>query len=601
MNKTSPKRKKKNTKVPFIPENVDEMKLKRWVGTIPIISQQELLMGQDANSNPDPWILASFGKKIPHNSLPRMSMESRHVDFKNDGTIKEIREFSASEKKLFGTWKKGGNMIFSGAKGGRGSRTMQMVWPKYWLNPYQYQDYVILQDIYSNTIAGRIIDTLVYFTIANGIKPKLEPRDKSQYKDDEEMQKALDDNQFVIDALVEIDKSVSSSGEAKGFDTLRESQNQKYVPFYSQNAEDKHNTFDTPLQNKWSAVLTLSLTFGRNVIIPTIDEDDNEVIVAYEGKSYTFKDIPKILKVIHPRDLGFNHISPQTWRLLGIQLYNSNWILRPDQMMFFEWNSNNPVYGAMFYGYSLMQSMMGSGRALRRIIEVDFPLIAKTRWSGMYWLFFKRQGEGLMTAQQEHQAILGNIRPDGINISLEDNPETDVRVEKIDLDPKIAELIEMARFLIQYMMSQVGMPQGLLFGEETLNRAVLIGKIRSFIQGPIRKYRKWFLQGITDQWYKRMMVTLAQQDNKFKKVWNDFDVIADVEDFHLEDWQELVQAVLMLSQINPLDNEEVGKLLGIDNYLAKIDETKERPPMPGKGGMTVTTPEGKQFGVSDSK
>ncbi len=557
-------------------------KYPRHVSSIPITTFADAVVASESGN--DPFIQKYMGKKIPNNYIPRMQMQPRNVIFDKDTLqIKSIKAFTAAEKKKFGA-----------ALKVKGSKRVHFIWPKYWLNHYQYQDYVILQDNYANTIAGRIIDVLVYFTLGNGIKPKLVPKHRDQFKSDEELVKALEDNQWMLDILLAIDRDVSTSSDPQPFKSNEQFQDE-YIPFYSDDESKIKNSYDTPLQQKWAAILTLALNFGREVAIPEIDPDDNEVKV----QDKTYKNIPKIMKVIHPRDLGFNHVSPRTWKLLGIQLYNSNWILRPDQMMFFEWNPHNPVYGAMYYGFALPQSMIGSARALRRIIEVDFPLIAKTRWSGMYWIFFKRKGEGLMTAEAEHTAILNSIRLDGINISLEDEPNDDVRIERLDLDPKIIELIEMARFLIQYMMAQVGMPQGLMFDEQALNRATLIGKIRSFIQGPIRKYRQWFLEAVSQQWYARMIQTLLPQDERIAKLLEDFDVVADVEDFKLENWPELVQAFLVLSQLNPFKNEEIGKFLNIENYESKIDPDAEKPPLPGgAGGMKITAPDGKEFGVS---
>jgi len=579
----------------LVKKGIDPLKVIRAVGAIPITEFAEFAMGGDAKH--DPFIMRNLGKKIPRDWTPRMEQVPRNIEInsKTHQITKNVA-FTAAEKKKWGTFK-----VPDVKQAAKGIGAV-FLWPKYWLNPYQYQDYIIFQDNYANTIAGRIIDIIVYFTLANGVKPKLEPRDRTKFKTDEELQKALEKNEWLLDTIEQIEKNISGNGEPKPFVSIDDQKNLKYIPFYNVQANSETATYDTHLQQKWASACTLGLTYGRTAVVPNVDELDDKVTVNIGGSEKTYQGIPKVLQLIHPRDLGFNHVDPRTWKLLGLQLYNSNWILKPDQMIFWEWNPNNPVYGSLFYGYSLQQSMMGSARSLRRIIEVDFPLIAKTRWSGMYWIFFKRKGEGLVTAEQEHQAILKNIRLDGINISLEDDPMNDVKIEKIDLDPKINELIEMCRFLIQYMMAQVGMPQGLLFGEEALNRATLIGKLKSFIQGPIRKYRKWFLDGLTEQWYARLAETLALQDDKIKEILKDFNVIADVEEFVLEDWSDLIQPFMMLSQLNPFKDEEVGKMLHIDNYQSLIDPDKE-PPMMSNGGFgkqTVTNEKGKSFTVSDS-
>lgn len=584
----------------LVKKGIDPLKIIRAVGGIPITEFAEFAMGGDGKH--DPFIMKNYGRKIPKDWTPRMELQPRNIEINTKtNVISKNQAFTAAEKKKWGTFTKEksivGTLEAAKAKGIGGV----FLWPKYWLNPYQYQDYIILQDNYANTIAGRIIDIIVYFTVANGIKPKLEVKDKTKFKDDEEIVKAMEEAEWVLDAIEQVEKHISATGLPKPFVTIdSDTEKVKYIPFYNVEANPDTPTYDTPLQAKWASACTLGLTYGRTAVVPNVDENDNEVTTMINGKEKKYIGIPKILQLIHPRDLGFNHVDPRTWRLLGLQLYNSNWILKPDQMIFWEWNPHNPVYGSLFYGYSLQQSMMGSARTLRRIIEVDFPLIAKTRWSGMYWLFFKRKGEGLVSAEAEHNAILKAIRLDGINISLEDDPVNDVRVEKIDLDPKINELIEMCRFLIQYMMAQVGMPQGLLFGEEALNRATLIGKLKSFIQGPIKKYRTWFLGGITEQWYARLCATMALKDEEFAKVMETFNVVADVEEFVLEDWHDLIQPFMILSQLNPFKDDEIGKMLHIENYQSMIDPDKEPPPMPGGRGMTVTNEKGKSFSVSDS-
>lgn len=571
----------------LVKKGINPLDIIRHTGAIPITEFAEAAMGGDGIH--DPFIMKNYGRKIKKDWVPRMELQPRNITFDNTNKIQSVKAFTAAEKKAWGT--------YTAAKGKSSVGTF--IWPKYWLNPYQYQDYIIFQDNYANTIAGRIIDIIVYFTMANGIKPKLEPKNPGDYESDEAMSAAIKKNEWVLDVVTQIEKNISSSGHPKPFVEIEGKDTEKYIPFYSKEATKDTPTYDTHLQQKWASACTLALSFGRTAVVPNVDDQDDKVTVKQNGADVEYQGIPKILQLIHPRDLGFNHVDPKTWKLLGIQLYNSNWILRPDQMMFWEWNAHNPVYGSLYYGYSLQQSMMGSARTLRRIIEVDFPLIAKTRWSGMYWVFFKRKGEGLVTAEAEHNAILKAIRLDGINISLEDDPQNDVKVEKIDLDPKINELIEMCRFLIQYMMAQVGMPQGLLFGEDSLNRATLIGKIKSFIQGPIKKYRTWFLQGVTEQWYGRLGATLVPQDAKVKAVLEEFNLVADVEEFVLEDWHDLIQPFMMLSQLNPFQDEEIGKMLHIENYQSKIDPSKEPPPMPGKGGFQVKSESGQNFSVSE--
>jgi hypothetical protein len=585
------------------PETTKKLEDMRGIGGISITDFAEIAQGGDLKH--DPFIMRNMGEKIPNNHMPRMKQEARNISFNENNIMAFNKPFTAAQKNQFGAWvpeeKISPGMVSAYTAAKQKGVGSVFLWPKYWQNPYQYQDYLVLQDNYANTIAGRILDVIVYFTLANGIKPKLQIKDKSKYNSDEEMAKALKDVNWVTTVFEKIDAHVSAGGEPQPYETLENSQAVQYLPKYSEAARGQP-TYDTPLQEKWASLATLGLNFGRTAMVPNVDPDDNEVEFKVADKEYKFKGIPKVLQIIHPRDLGFNHIDPNTWKLLGIQVYNSNYILRPNQMIFLEWNPSGVVYGSLHYGYAALQSMIGSARTLRRIIEVDFPLIAKTRWSGMYWLFFKRKGEGLSTAQQEHQAILNAIKLDGINISLEDQPNEDVRVENIDLDPKITELIEMCKFLIQYMMSQVSMPQGLLFGEQDLNRDTLKTGIQTFTKGPIKKYRRWILQAATE-YYKRMAATIVPQDEGIKKVLEDFDIIATVDEFNLSSDVELANALMIMQNATgaPWTMQAKAEYMEMDDLQQKVDPDKgpeDLPPMPGGGQkMNIENEKGQKFKV----
>lgn len=76
--------------------------------------------------------------------------------------------------------------------------------PRFFMNPYQDLDYMVLQDIYANSIGGRIIDRKEELKFGNGIRPVLKLRNPKKHGDDEEQQKLLEDNQEIIDILMEL-------------------------------------------------------------------------------------------------------------------------------------------------------------------------------------------------------------------------------------------------------------------------------------------------------------------------------------------------------------------------------------------------------------
>ncbi len=557
-------------------------------------------MGADGIN--DPWIQRSMNENIPKNYIPHMAQQPISVTRGNNQQL-TIKPFTAADKARMGNWDYDKEPdIFTGAVSGTKKK---IIWPKYYQNPYQYQDYVYLQDIYANTICGRIFDFLGFFALANGIKPKLEVKNENEFDSDEAKQKALIEHKWMIDVLEEIERNVSTSSTPKAFDKPSDTEYPIGPITTAQNKDTP--THDTPLQKKWFAAFINEMMFGREIIVPRVDEEDNKVKVIEDGAEVEYKHIPKIMLVIHPRDIGFNYVDYMTHRLLGIQLNNSNWILRPDEMIFWEWMPDNPVYGSKYYGMSAAQSMMGSARTLRRIIEVDFPLIAKTRWSGMYWLVFKRKGETQGTSDEELKKILSNIELNGINATLEDEPKDDFMLHKIDLDPKIAELLQTVKDLVNYMMGQVGMPQGLLYGEQDLNRDTLKAKISSWTKGALKRYRSPFLQTVTDQWYRRLTKTLEEQSDKWKEGLKLFNVIATVDEFKLDEREQLINALMMIENITGAWTDEArAEFLEMDDLQQRVDPDKDEtdvPPMPSGsgGGFDVKDKEsGKEFGVSKS-
>jgi len=560
----------------------------------------------------DPFINKHMGiPDFPKNYSPRMSTVPYKVEFDNGQMTEQPRPFTANELEDFQanfaqrqvalTTNTFG--VYAGATKYSAKPDTKIIWPKYYQNPYQYQDYVYLQDIYANTICGRIFDTIVHFSLARGIKPKIKIRNEDKFDTPKKKQEFLKQHKWMTDTLEEIDRNVSTSSTPTAFSLDDQDQNriESIGPYGTAESPDTP-VYDTSLQKKWAAAMILGLMFGRDCIVPRVDAEDNEVEVTIEDDAVTYKNIPKIMLVIHPRDMGFNYVDYRTHRLLGLQLNNSNWILKPNEMMFWEWKPDNPVYGSKFYGMAAAQSMMGSARSLRRIIEVDFPLIAKTRWSGMYWIVLKRKGEQVGTSDIELTRFLSNVALDGINATMEDHPEDDFKIHKVDLDPKIMELLQMVKDLIGYMMSQVGMPQGLLYGEADLNRDTLSKKISTWTKGGLKAYREWFLEGVTNQWYRRMTKTLEEQDPRWEKGMKEVEIIADVEEFRLEDMLEQVQYVQQLQQTvgKQLTTRALGDMLDEPDLDSMIDPDSEPPMAMNTNNYNISEQggQGRKFGVS---
>ena len=568
----------KEPEVESFAKKVDETKpSKRATFGLSLTDYQEVkVLGGDGLH--DPFISKYMGVNLPKNYTPRMTTVPVNVPMNEQGIITGApTPYTAAQ--VENQYEYQGSWNFDAATKPKSLKTSnKIVYPKFYQNPYQFQDYVYLQDIYANTIAGRIFDTIVHFALAKGIYPKLKLKNEEKFQDSKEKQKFLKEHKWMTDVLEEIDRNVSSSSEPKAFSvTDLDSNRIESIGPYAVAANKDTPVYDTSLQKKWAATMILALMFGRDCMVQRVDPEDNIVKCMIDEKEVEYKNIPKVILSIHPRDMGFNYVDYTTHKLLGIQLNNTSWILKPDEMMFWEWKPLNPVYGSLYYGMSAAQSMMGSARTLRNVIEVDFPLIAKTRWSGMYWIIFKNKGVGYGTEDAQLRAILQNMELNGINASLEDDPINDVMVHKIDLDPKIDELLQMVKDLVMYMQSQVGMPQGILYGENDLNRDTFSKKISTWTKGGLKPYREWFLEGVTKQWYRRMVKTLEEQDEKWKEAGKDIEVFADVEEYKLEDVMEQVQYINNLQNTigYQFTSKAIGDMLGIEDIDALIDPEKE--------------------------
>ena len=83
------------------------------------------------------------------------------------------------------------------------------------MNPYQDLDYMVLQDIYANSIGGRIIDRKEELKFGNGIKPILKFRHPEKEGDEEKQQKELEKNQHIIDKLNMVDDAIGDPDDAQ--------------------------------------------------------------------------------------------------------------------------------------------------------------------------------------------------------------------------------------------------------------------------------------------------------------------------------------------------------------------------------------------------
>jgi len=162
--------------------------------------------------------------------------------------------------------------------------------PKFFMNPYQDLDYMVLQDIYANSMGGRIIDRKEELKFGQGIRPVLKLRRPDEHGDEEQQQKLLEDNQHIIEKLTMVDDALGDPDDALD-------------PY-----------LDTDVNTKFQALSKNASVFGRSMII----KESNKRLVLADGTSYP--GIPNVLKVIHPRDMGLVEIDQDSWKLKSVQI-----------------------------------------------------------------------------------------------------------------------------------------------------------------------------------------------------------------------------------------------------------------------------------------
>jgi len=472
-------------------------------------------------------------------------------------------------------------------------RSGQVIFPKFFMNPYQALDYIVLQDIYMHTVCGTIIDVLVAFTMGKGIRPVLklndednvelkkikepvskqvgpgdegkgepgekekpeskkgqveqpaqpakpeepEMREREETKD-EAITRIIDENKSLLEPLIEIDKSFS---DPLGKD-----------PYLDESFNSK---IEALVRNHW--------IYGRCLM--TYEYFDDRI---FEWDNKKFPDIPNVIKIIHPRDIGFVKIDQPTLKLVGTSLMFSTDIIEASDMLYLEHQTNSAIYNGKFYGYSKMHRMIGHGRALRKLIDRDFPNVASIGYAGFSIIAFKEDSKGTKAEIDQNTTFVNTMTVGSPNATTLKDPEHDMKVHDVDTDPKISEMIEMAHYHAEAAAKTVEVPTTLISKEKDPNRDTLMGVLRVFNENVIRRTRTTVGRPITDQYYmKNFRIVYKGKDDILEK----FRVEAEFDDYKLESWDDLVAAVVELSKLFPLKAAAVGEFLGIPNFESKID------------------------------
>ena len=384
-------------------------------------------------------------------------------------------------------------------------------------NVYNDNDYDILEDLWANTIAGSVIDKKCGFVMGAGIKPTIRLRKPKDIGNEEAQKAYIEKQQDTIDSLIDLDDKKKVKFNEKLHDGLR-----------------------------------MMKVFGRDVL-------------AFEpgGKSEV-----RALKPLHPRDLGRVNVHQDDWSLSSVQVFNKSDLIYDDEMIYLCNMPNSPRRRSMHYGYSEIQRVVGSARALRKIMEFDGPEISETMWAGYGLISVDTIAKSPGAIKDELEEIRGGLQPGALN--LINGKKDDVNYWKFDLDPKIQELVELAKFYERTIIGHSGVPAALFGREEDQNMATLFGKIRMFIAGPVREDREMLSRITGEQWYEHNLKYIAPELINVVAIEPEFEPVV------LESWVDVIESLAKLKAVFPsLPEKELLVLANLQELQDKLGKTTD--------------------------
>jgi hypothetical protein len=439
--------------------------------------------------------------------------------------------------------------------------------PRYYHNPLQYFDHVLLSDAYVNSFAGTVIDTWSDFIMPKKMEPVLKLRNPEAAGDDKAQQKLIQENQEVIDKLKAIDNWYSDLGRL---------------------AQDPF--MDIPLHQKFRALITNTLNFGRDAFILENWSHLEPVTVDNEE----FKGLPNVVKLMHPIEMGMIEIDEYTWKLGGMYVHNDRSYVPSNQMLYLVNQYQSPMIGSLLYGFSKIQRALDPVRLLRRIFAVNYQQFIRNSASGCGAFVFDSTQYPDDVRTKIRTAIKNSYKSGEISV-IDYANINDFKFEPMNIDVKIGELQQLQEQLIKVTIGVTGIPQSLIFDEAAATRATLVGRIVSFINNQITTVRTTLAQQISAQWYMRIFREVYGND---EDLLNTFYIDVDFEEMELETKLEKVGRLIQETQLNPYTDDYIGEELGDKDYLDHVD-TKKRDEQNAMGPMGKKPGGGAPFGQSN--
>jgi len=412
--------------------------------------------------------------------------------------------------------------------------------PRYYHNPLQYYDHILLADAYVNSFQGTVIDAYTDFIMPKTLKPVLKLRNPKKHGDSQAQQKLIEKHQDIIYKLTQVDDWYSDMGP-----------------------EEIDPYMDMPLQIKFKALITQHLTFGRCAFV--YEHWEHLPHVTVDGIEY--KDIPNAIKLLHPIDMGMIELDEYTWKLGGMYIYNQPAFVPSIDMLYLVNRYASPLIGSFYYGFAMGQRSIDPVRVYRRILAQNYQQFIRSSHSGMGAFVFDSTGYDEETRKKIRTTIINSYKSGEIAvIDYANIKDFDFKEMKINAD--IQGLVTVQEAMVKIMIGVTGMPQSLIYGEGDANRSTLVGRIVSFINNQIQQLRSSIGAQIASQHYMPNFRTLY----KGQKELDLFYIDVEFEEAELETRSEKVERLLNEMELFPYKPEHIGEELGDKDYMTNIDD-----------------------------
>ena len=437
---------------------------------------------------------------------------------------------------------------------------------RYYANPRQYYDHILLADGYTNSFAGTVIDTWCDFNIPREIKPVLRLRKPSG--DQKSDIAKIKGGQDLIDKLINIDRWYSDNGPK---------------------ATDPY--FDINFQQKLKAAFKNREVFGRCAIVK---ENWNHIDpVTIDGTEY-----PKLantFKILHPVEMGLTEIENYTGKVAGIWIQNDQPYIPAANMLYFVNEYSTPQIGTASYGFSKLQRSIDQVRLYRRLMAKNFPQFLRTSASGMGAFVINTTGYKDEDRKKIRAALKNAYKSAEISVVDYANVENFAWQEfKINTD--IGALVQLEQAMLMTIANVIGVPQSIILDAGSPARATLAGRILTFMNNNVAQSRTTFGQQVANQHWMPNFRLIADEDQL-----STFYIDAEFEDVSFETKLETVDRLTAETQLNPYTDEFLGEQLNDPDYLNHVDQAKkaEQQEMQkmNPGGQDAS--KGKSFSMRD--